>query len=73
MDEATSSLDNETENSVIDSIIKLRGDKSIIMIAHRLETLKYCDLIYAFEDGEIINKYKYEDISNNSDLAPNFS
>jgi len=73
LDEATSSLDNETENIVIDSIIKLRGDKSIIMIAHRLATLKYCDLIYVFEDGEIINKCKYEEISNNSDLVPSFS
>ena len=53
MDEATSALDNETEYEVIQAIKELRGLKTLIIIAHRLTTLEYCDLIYKVVDGEI--------------------
>ncbi|NBC02737.1 MAG: ATP-binding cassette domain-containing protein, partial [Bacteroidetes bacterium] len=46
MDEATSALDNITEKFVIDAIEHLRGDRTIIMIAHRLTTVRNCDVIY---------------------------
>ncbi len=56
-DEATSALDNYTEKEVIKSILKLRGKKTLIMVAHRLTTLKECDIIYELNDGKI-NVYK---------------
>jgi ABC-type multidrug transport system fused ATPase/permease subunit len=52
-DEATSSLDNETENAIMDSINKLQGQKTLIIIAHRLTTIEGCDVIYRVEDGKI--------------------
>ena len=54
MDEATSSLDNETEKEVIDSILNMKGKVTMIIIAHRLNTVKNCDFIYKLEGGEII-------------------
>ena len=54
MDEATSSLDNETEKEVIDSINRMKRKITMLVIAHRLSTVKNCDYIYIIEDGEII-------------------
>ena len=53
LDEATSALDNETEASIINEITKLKKDKIIIMIAHRLNTLKNCDKIITVKDKKI--------------------
>ena len=53
LDEATSALDNETEASIINEITKLKKDKIIIMIAHRLNTLKNCDKIITLKDKKI--------------------
>ena len=50
-DEATSSLDVNTENEVMKSIDSLKGDKSIILITHRISTLKNADVIYKLEKG----------------------
>ena len=50
-DEATSSLDNETEKELINEIIKLKEKKLIIMIAHRLSTLNNCDVLFLFDKG----------------------
>lgn len=52
-DEATSALDNETEAAIMQSINGLQGDKTMIIIAHRLQTLANCDLIYRVEDGKL--------------------
>ena len=52
LDEATSALDNETERDVMESFNNLIGVKTIIMIAHRMTTLKDCDFIYKIENGE---------------------
>lgn len=52
-DEATSALDTETEKGIINSISELKGDMTIIMIAHRLTTLRDCDIIYKIEGGKI--------------------
>ena len=54
MDEATSSLDNETEKEVIDSINRMKRKITMLVIAHRLSTVKNCDYIYKIEDGKII-------------------
>ncbi len=55
-DEATSSLDNETEAAIMASINSLHGKKTLIIIAHRLSTIKECDQIYRVEDGKIIQE-----------------
>lgn len=66
MDEATSALDNITEKFVIEAIEQLRGDRTIIMIAHRLTTVQNCDLIYLMEEGEIVAKGTYDELMQNS-------
>lgn len=50
-DEATASLDNETETAVMESIQALQGQKTLIIIAHRLTTIQNCDVIYEISDG----------------------
>lgn len=52
-DEATSALDNETETAVMESINALHGNKTMIIIAHRLTTIENCDIIYRIESGKI--------------------
>ena len=58
LDEATSALDNDTEKSITDTILKLKGQITIIAIAHRLSTLAECDYKIEFADGQakIVNK-----------------
>ncbi len=60
LDEATAALDNETEEAVMDSIESLQGYKTLIIIAHRLTTVKDCDAIYEVRDGGITKKSKAE-------------
>ena len=62
MDEATSSLDNETENEVINSIKQLQGIKTLIIIAHRLTTIKHCDVIFKLEKGSIVSSGKFDEV-----------
>lgn len=54
MDEATSALDNETEKEIVTEIKRLKSQKTIIVIAHRLTTVQHCDRIYRLEQGRII-------------------
>jgi ABC-type multidrug transport system fused ATPase/permease subunit len=56
LDEATSALDIETESLVMESIKELPKEITLIIIAHRLETLKGCNKIFSIEDGHIIEK-----------------
>jgi ATP-binding cassette, subfamily B, bacterial PglK len=53
LDEATSSLDSETERGVMESVMALHGKKTIIIVAHRLSTVEYCDVIFRLERGQI--------------------
>ncbi|MEX1211385.1 MAG: ABC transporter ATP-binding protein [Balneolaceae bacterium] len=62
MDEATSALDNITEKFVIEAIENLRGDRTIIMIAHRLTTVRKCDVIYLMKEGKIVNQGSYDEL-----------
>lgn len=62
LDEATSALDDETEAAVMRSIAGLAGDLTIIMIAHRLTTLKVCDRIIRLEGGKIVSAGTYNEI-----------
>ena len=55
-DEATSSLDKNIEKKIINSIYKLRGKKTVIIVSHKLELLKNCDKIFNFENGKMIKK-----------------
>jgi ABC-type multidrug transport system fused ATPase/permease subunit len=66
MDEATSALDNITEKFVIEAIERLRGDRTIIMIAHRLTTVQNCDIIYLMEEGKIVAKGSYDELMETS-------
>jgi len=61
-DEATSALDNDTEASVMDAVHNLDKDLTIFIIAHRLSTLKECDVIYRLEDGMIVDFGSYRDM-----------
>lgn len=56
LDEATSALDNETELAIMEAIDNLRGKKTMIIIAHRLQTIQNCDIIYKVEKGKIVRK-----------------
>ena len=60
LDEATSALDNETETAVMESIDSLQGMKTMIIIAHRLTTIRNADFIYEVSDGQVINRQKQE-------------
>jgi ABC-type bacteriocin/lantibiotic exporter with double-glycine peptidase domain len=62
LDEATSSLDNKTESSVMNSINALHGSKTIIIITHRLSTIKYCDYVYKLDKGKIIQHGDYKSV-----------
>jgi len=62
MDEATSALDNETEQEIVDEIKRLKKEKTIIVIAHRMTTVKDCDYIYRIDKGKIIEKGSYSEV-----------
>ena len=53
LDEATSALDNETESAVMEAIDRLSGTKTLIIIAHRLTTIRNCDIIYEVKNEGI--------------------
>lgn len=52
-DEATSALDNDTEAAIMESINSLHGKKTLLIIAHRLQTIEGCDMVYRVKDGKI--------------------
>lgn len=62
LDEATSALDNETEARIIDSVVGFESDITVIMIAHRLSTLKCCNKILDLKNGKIERILKYNDL-----------
>ncbi|GAB2775931.1 ABC transporter ATP-binding protein [Hymenobacter latericoloratus] len=63
MDEATSALDTQTEKEVTEAINKLSAtDITILIIAHRITTLRQCDRIYELKDGQIVAVHTYEDL-----------
>ena len=72
MDEATSAMDENTERKIIESIYKLKNRPTIIMIAHRLSTLKNCDQIIHIHSGEIIDIGKPKEILGNISENYNF-
>ena len=62
LDEATSSLDGETEASITDAIQELRGTTTVIMIAHRLSTIRDADIVVYMAEGKMIAKGTFEQV-----------
>jgi ATP-binding cassette subfamily B protein len=62
-DEATSALDSATEHSVMSAINKLSSDLTILIVAHRIGTLKNCDQIIELKNGKIFKKYNYAQLT----------
>lgn len=60
LDEATAALDNETERTLMEAIESLQGRKTLVIVAHRLTTIKNCDYIYEVVDGKIMERDKAE-------------
>lgn len=67
MDEATSALDNITEKIVMEAVNRIQHEKTIILIAHRLSSVKNCDVIYFFEKGEILAAGTYDELLNKNE------
>ncbi len=56
LDEATSALDNDTEGAIMESINRLHGKKTLVIIAHRLQTIEKCDMVYRVEHGKAVRE-----------------
>jgi ABC-type multidrug transport system fused ATPase/permease subunit len=69
LDEATSSLDSQVENSITESINSLSGSLTTIVIAHRLSTVRNSDLVVFLEDGKVLSTGSFEHVKNS---VPNF-
>ncbi|MDC1003131.1 ABC transporter ATP-binding protein [Candidatus Pelagibacter sp.] len=65
LDEATSALDSQTEQVVMDAVNNLSKNITIILIAHRLNTVKKCDIIFKLEKGRLIGQGNYDQLINN--------
>jgi len=66
MDEATSALDNLTEKEITKAIESLKGDRTVILIAHRLSTVENCDVLYLMKDGKIVDSGSYDELVENN-------
>ena len=72
LDEATSSLDSETETKIQNALKILTKNKTTIVIAHRLSTILSSDNIYVIDAGKVIDSGRHENLLNNSELYKNF-
>jgi ABC-type multidrug transport system fused ATPase/permease subunit len=68
MDEATSALDNLTEQAVMEAVHNLGHEITIILIAHRLSTVKVCDTIFLLEKGELIAQGTFDELNQSNSL-----
>ena len=69
LDEATSSLDGETEANITESVQKMRGEVTVVMIAHRLSTVRHADLVVYMESGKVVATGNFDEVRK---LVPNF-
>jgi ABC-type multidrug transport system fused ATPase/permease subunit len=69
LDEATSALDGSTEAAVMDAIQNLSGQKTIVMIAHRLTTVRDCSRLYLLKRGELIGSGSFDELL---EVSPEF-
>lgn len=74
LDEATNALDGITEENIMNYIFNLSGLKTVIIVAHRLSTIKNCDIVYFFENGRIADQGNFGDLINrNKSFSQMFS
>ena len=66
LDEATSALDNQTEEAVMDAVNSLNKDITIILIAHRLNTVSNCETIFKLEKGQLVGQGTFEELITNN-------
>ena len=62
LDEATSSLDGQTESDISDAINILKGDVTVVMIAHRLSTVRHADMVVYLDQGKILAQGTFEEV-----------
>ena len=72
-DEATSALDNLTEKNIMEDIYGMQGDRTIIIIAHRLDSIKKCDRIIVLEDGKVVGDDNYSSLLKNNKVFQKIS
>ena len=62
LDEATSALDNQTERKITDTIDGLKGQVTVVVVAHRLSTVRHCDRLVFMEDGRVVAQGTFDDV-----------
>ena len=67
LDEATNALDGLTEQELMATILRLRGRYTIILIAHRLSSVRACDVIFEFDHGKVAGSGTYTELLSNSE------
>ena len=72
LDEATSSLDSETEEKIQKALEKLISNKTTIVIAHRLSTILNSNIIYVLDKGKVIDQGKHNHLLKHSEIYQNF-
>jgi len=70
LDEATSSLDTETEHGVMQAVQALQGDKTVIIVAHRLSTVEYCNRLYRLENAQIVDEGTFSEVTSRTKDLP---
>lgn len=72
LDEATSALDAETEHAISESLNKLRGECTMIVIAHRLSTVQKADKVFVIDKGQLIASGKFAELAKSNDLVARY-
>ena len=67
MDEATSALDNQTERQFVEALERLQGSHTLIVIAHRLSTVRNCDRLFMLDHGRLVAEGSYDELMDTSD------
>ena len=70
LDEATSSLDTDTEHGVMQAVQALQGEKTVIIVAHRLSTVEYCDRLYRLENARIVDEGTFSEVTSRTKDLP---
>ena len=71
LDEATSSLDNDTDRKIQDALIRLFVNRTVVIISHRLSTVKMADNIFVFENGRIAEEGKHKELIDSNGIYKN--